>query len=154
MHPSTTIGYLLQHISSLLAKQSDQVLQEQLGIGLAQFKILRTLQTEPRTPQREIAFNLGQTEASISRQVKLMIADGLLQSTRSPKDHREHLTVTTPKGERLTEAALAALGKYFGPLVGSLSDKQQAQLASALEDLHGHLCSVDHSHPAHEPLHH
>ena len=80
MRPTNTIGYLLQHVSSLLAKQSDQVLQEQLGIGLAQFKILRTLQTEPRTPQREIAFNLGQTEASISRQVKLMIADGLLQN--------------------------------------------------------------------------
>ena len=154
MRPSSTIGYLLQHISSLLAKQSDQVLQEQLGIGLAQFKILRTLQTEPRTPQREIAFNLGQTEASISRQVKLMIADGLLQSMRSPKDHREHLTVTTPKGERLTEAALAALSKYFGPLVGSLSEKQQAQLVSALEDLHGHVCSVDHSHSTQEPLHH
>ena len=130
------------------------MLQEQLGIGLAQFKILRTLQTEPRTPQREIAFNLGQTEASISRQVKLMIADGLLQSMRSPKDHREHLTVTTPKGERLTEAALNALNKYFGPMFGTLNDKQQAQLVSALEDLHSRICSVDHPSPAQDHPHH
>lgn len=151
MHQANTIGYLLQHVSSLLAKQSDQVLQEQLGIGLAQFKILRTLQTEPRTPQREIAFNLGQTEASISRQVKLMIEDGMLQSMRSPKDHREHLTVLTKKGERLTEAALAVLAKYFRPMFESLNDKQQAQLAAALECLHDRVCQVAHPNPANGP---
>ncbi|HXR49776.1 MAG TPA: winged helix-turn-helix domain-containing protein [Verrucomicrobiae bacterium] len=58
---------LLDHVAATVAKQSDQVLQEQLGIGLSQFKILQVLQAEPRTPQREIARSLAQTEASISR---------------------------------------------------------------------------------------
>ncbi len=141
-------AYLLQHVSSILAKQSDQVLQEQLGIGLAQFKILQTLKAEPRTPQREIAFNLGQTEASISRQVKLMTAAGMLQSMRSPKDHREHLTVLAPKGERLVEAAQAAMAKFYQPIYGVLGDKQQAQLASALESLHAQVCQAAHPEPS------
>lgn len=144
MPPAAETSYLLDHIASLLAKQSDQVLQEQLGIGLSQFKILRTLQAEPRTMQREIAVNLGQTEASISRQVKLMLADGLLQSHRNPKDRREHLTIVTPKGERLTEAALVALERYHRPTFGALNDKQQEQVVAALHSLHSQLCTGIH----------
>jgi len=140
MAPDVETTFLLEHVASLLAKQSDQVLQEQLGIGMSQYKILRGLQAEPRTMQRDIAANLGQTEASISRQVKLMLADGLLQSQRNPKDHREHLTVVTSKGERLTEAAVVALERYHRPTFAALSEKQQEQIAAVLHTLHDQLC--------------
>lgn len=142
--PLMSTGYLLHHVAALLAKQSEQVLQEQLGIGMSQFKILRILEAEPRTTQKEIAFHLGQTEASISRQVKLMMADGLLQTIISPKDHREHLTVLTHKGMRLNEAALQALARYHRPTFDALSDKQREQLAVALETIHQHLCTSPH----------
>ena len=144
---TSPVSYLLEHIASMLDKQSDQVLQEQLGIGLSQFKILRTLKAEPRTTQREIARALGQTEASISRQVKLMLEQGLLHSLRSPKDHREHLTIVTRKGERLTEAALEALDRYHHPSIMALSEKQQSQLIAELTILHGQLCHGSHPDP-------
>src|SRR6266567_1939006 len=114
-HQQNNLGYLLVHVSMILAKQSEQVLQERLGIGFSQFKILRALQTNRHIKQRVIANNLGQTEASISRQVKLMVDDGLLRVTVSPHSRRERITVPTAKGERLTEAALDALAKYHGP---------------------------------------
>jgi DNA-binding MarR family transcriptional regulator len=147
MQNTHTIGYLLQHVASQMAKQSDQVLQEQLGIGFSQFKILRTLQTNPHVKQRVIASNLGQTEASISRQVKLMLEQGLLRTTISPENHREHLTVVTPKGARLTEAAMAVLTKYHAPTFAALSDKQREQLADILERLHGEVCPLRHADP-------
>ncbi len=150
MNPTHPTGYLLLHIASLLGKQSDQVLQEQLGIGVSQYRILQTLQTEPRTTQREIASSLGQTEASISRQVKLMLEEGLLHSLRSPKDHREHLTVVTHKGERLTEAAHTALIRYHHPTFAALTDKQQEQFNAALGVLHEQLCHGAHSNPVDE----
>ena len=53
------LGYLLQHVATMLARQSDQVLQEQLGIGFAQFKILMLLGQEDAHQQREIAVRLG-----------------------------------------------------------------------------------------------
>jgi DNA-binding MarR family transcriptional regulator len=144
MRPVNAIGYLLQHVSSILAKQSDQVLHEQLGIGFSQFKILRTLQSNPHTMQRDIADRLGQTEASISRQVKLMVTEDLLQYMISPKDHREHITVITPKGIRLTDAAVAVLNKYHAPTFAVLSDKQLSQLNVLLETLHGQTCLGEH----------
>ena len=146
MYSTHTIGYLLQHVATQMAKQSDQVLQEQLGIGFSQFKILRVLQTSPQTKQRDIACSLGQTEASISRQIKLMMEQGLLRSKVSPDSHRVHLTVITPKGERLTEAAMEVLGRYHAPTFACLNSKQQEQLAAILEQVHDVVCGT-HAHP-------
>ena len=151
MRPTNNIGYLLQHVASLLAKQSDQVLQEQLGIGLSQFKILRALQVSPQIKQRNIACNLGQTEASISRQVKLMIDQGLLQSTVSPENRREHLTVPTAKGARLTEAALDVLAKYHEPTFAALDEKHRTVLLEALNTMHGCVCPTTHPNPVLHP---
>lgn len=147
MRPTNTIGYLLEHVSSLLAKQSDQVLQEQLGIGFSQFKILRALQTTPQIKQRDIAFYLGQTEASISRQVKLMIEQGLLRTNISPANRREHITLLTSKGVRVTDAAIEVLGKYHAPTFASLTDKQRDQLNEVLEALHRGICHESHPDP-------
>jgi len=145
--PTNNIGYLLQHVSSLLAKQSEQVLQERLGIGFSQFKILRALQANPHVKQRQIASNLGQTEASISRQVKLMVDDGLLMSRVSPKSRREHIMVPTAKGTKLTEAALDALAKYHAPTFNALTEKQREQLREILETLHVQACPTEHANP-------
>ena len=150
MYTTNQLNYLLEHIASMLDKQSDQVLQEQLGIGLSQFKILRALLAEPRTTQKQIAQTLGQTEAIISRQVKLMIARGYLHSLRSTGDRREHITTVTLKGERLAEAAKSALGRYHRPTFAALSDKQHEQLAAALEVIHRQICRDLHTKPSAE----
>jgi DNA-binding MarR family transcriptional regulator len=130
----TSLDQLLQHVSFLLAKQSEQVLQEQLGIGLSQLRILRALQNNPRMKQRQIANELGQTEASISRQVKLMIEQNLLHVIVNPLSRREHLTQVTSKGAKLTDAALQSLAKYHAPMFEGLSEKQQ-QLMEILSTL-------------------
>ena len=79
-------GFLLQHLSAKLGKQNDLILQEELGIGYSQFKLLVVIQWQPSLGQKKIAKKLSQTEASISRQIKLMLDDGLLQITTDPKD--------------------------------------------------------------------
>jgi DNA-binding MarR family transcriptional regulator len=145
--PINNLGYLLQHVTTLLSKQSERVLQERFGIGFSQFKILRVLQFNLHIKQREIASNLGQTEASISRQVKLMLDEGLLHSTISPKNRREHITVPTAKGIKLTQAAMDALAQYHTPTFASLSEKQREQLKVSLEIIHTKICSTDHPNP-------
>ncbi|HXR49712.1 MAG TPA: MarR family winged helix-turn-helix transcriptional regulator, partial [Verrucomicrobiae bacterium] len=67
MGPTNNLSYLIQHLAAVMGKQSDQLLQEQLGIGYSQYKILMVLEWNPRVQQRTIAESLGQTEASISR---------------------------------------------------------------------------------------
>ena len=145
--PINNLGYLLQHVTAMLGKQSEQILQEQLGIGLSQFKILRVLQSDPHMKQRQIAYALGQTEASISRQVKLMLDDGLLQSRVSPQNRRDHITVPTIKGIKFTEVSQDLLAKYHAPTFELLTEKQREHLREALEIIHGHICPTNHPSP-------
>ena len=152
MGPTNNIGYLLQHLSGVLAKQSDQALQERLGSGFSQFKILRVLQHNPHTQQRQIAQWLGQTEASISRQIKLMMQKGLLQTTVSPKNRREHITSPTAKGVRMTEAAINALNAVHRDIYNELGEKQQMQLLEILSHMHQFTCQPGKTGACHHPF--
>src|SRR5690606_2794551 len=122
------IGYLLNHLAFVLGRQSDQTLQEQLGIGFSQFKIMMVLGWNPSIQQRQIADKLGQTEASISRQIKLLKDQGILNSHVNPENRRVHITRLTPKGERLSEQAMRILNSYHAPTFAKLSDRQQQTL--------------------------
>jgi|SRR5688572_1014129 len=152
MNPITNIGYLLQHLSGVLAKQSDQVLQERLGIGFSQFKILMCLQASPSTGQKAIADSLGQTEASISRQIKIMHQKGLLQTVISPKNRREHITTPTNKGWRIAEAATNVLNIYHAPMFDILGEKRQQQLIEILTNMHQQSCQSGKTGACHQPV--
>ncbi len=152
MNSSNTIGYLLQHLSTALARQSEQVLQERLGIGFSQFKILMALQWNPEVQQKHIADALGQTEASISRQIKLMHERGLLETKIRASNRREHITRPTSKGVRLTEEALSVLNNYHSPMFELLNEKQRQQLQEMLITLHNYACQPSKSGACHKML--
>lgn len=140
MRPSNNIGYLMQRLSFLLNRQSDQILQEQLGLGFSQFKILMVLGWDPNIGQKHIADKLGQTEAGISRQIKLLKDMGFLVSEINPDNRREHITVPTLKGQRITEKALEILNSYHEPMFERLSEKQRERLLESLTIMHEYVC--------------
>lgn len=140
MKPTNNLTYLLHHVSSVMSKQSDQILQEQLGIGLSQYKILMVLEWNPRVQQRTVATSLGQTEASISRQIKLLKAKGLLLTKVDAQNRRKHITAPTPRGMQITEAATAILRHNFGPEFASIGKEQLLQLITGLQAIHRVVC--------------
>ncbi len=140
MGPNNNPIYLIQHLAAALAKQSERLLQAELGIGYSQFRILMVLEWNPRVAQKTIAESLGQTEASISRQIKVLTGKGLLVSKADPENRRRHITVPTPKGMQLTENANAVLRRHFGPELANLGDDQLAALQRNLQKLHLTVC--------------
>lgn len=140
MDTISTIGYLVQHLSAVMARQSDQLLLEQLGIGFSQFKILMVLQSNPDIQQKQIAETLGQTEASISRQIKLLTQKGLLATRLRPENKREHLTSLTPRGVRFADEAMRIIRKYQALVLEGVSDKSKQQLVDLLSDVHIRAC--------------
>jgi len=140
MESKQPVGDLLQHVAATLGQQSNQVLQEQLGIGMAQFRVLILLQEQPHLLQRQLADHLGQTEASISRQMKLLTMKGMLVVQINPRSRREHITTLTPRGVKITLAAQDILQRYHQPLYDRLSEKQQKQLTEILRLTHAWTC--------------
>lgn len=127
------IGYLLHRVGFALDRHSDQVLRERLGLGFSQFKILIVLEEQNGAHQRLIAEALGQTEASISRQIKLMSAAELVVIRKSEHNKREHSIFMTTKGEVMAERAMRILNDYHAPMFERLTTKQQEQLLEALK---------------------
>lgn len=140
-HKTTTT---LHHLVALLSRESDQLLLEQLGIGLSQYKILTTLHEHPHVQQRAIAAALGQTEASISRQIKLLKEKGMLVSPRNPINRREHIADLTARGLRIIEAAEAILDNYHRTFFSNLNQKQHKQLDELLGNIHKSVCQLQH----------
>src|SRR3982751_4766821 len=122
------IHNMLHHLSAVFGRESDQILQEQLGIGLSQFKILDTLIENSAMQQRHIAVQLGQTEASVSRQIGILQRKGMVETMRNPVNRREHITSLTPRGERITEAAQNVLSNFQTGALEAMPEKQQTQL--------------------------
>jgi DNA-binding MarR family transcriptional regulator len=123
-----------------MGRQTDQLLQEQFDIGLSQFKILMVLEWNPRVQQKAIADALGQTESSISRQLKLLKDKRLLITKQDPQNRRRHITTPTPHGMQVTEAATAAMRRHLGPEFSGLGDEQLLNLVSGLQRLHRIVC--------------
>lgn len=134
------LNYLVQHLAAVINKQTDQVLQEQLGIGLSQYRILMVLEWNPRLQQRAIATALGQTEASISRQIKVLEAKGLLTASADKTNKKVHITVPTPLGMQLTEAANTIITNNFNSDFNELGENFQKQFFEQLENLHKTVC--------------
>jgi DNA-binding MarR family transcriptional regulator len=139
------IDYLLQHITSLLTRDSDQILLEQLGIGYSQYKILRVLHPGIPMKQRFIASTLGQTEASISRQIDLLIERNLITRHVDPHNKRVRLISVTPKGRKISEATSRVLERFHENHLSGLTKKQQTELIDLLDSLHNKMCQNTHS---------
>jgi DNA-binding MarR family transcriptional regulator len=140
MQPITNLGYLIHHISFVLDRQSDHVLQDRLGIGFSQFKILMVLKWHTGVQQKRIADYLGQTEASISRQIKIMTEAGLLQSRVSPQNRRQHIITLTTKGDSVAEDAMRLLNDYHNPMFARLSVEQLQALTDIMHIMHQETC--------------
>lgn len=137
---SDNIGYALHHLVFVLDRQSDTVLQERLGIGFSQFKILMVLQKHQNVQQRRIAEFLGQTEASVSRQIKLLEDKGYVEITVSASNRREHKIAPSTRGEQLAEQAMEVLNAYHAPVFANLSNKEQRVFLGLLAQMHGQAC--------------
>jgi DNA-binding MarR family transcriptional regulator len=132
MGPSKDPLYLLQHLSSVLGKRAENILQERLGIGLSQYRILMVLEWTPRVSQKVIADSLGQTEAAVSRQIKVMAAKGLVATRPAPGNKRRYIIAPTNFGMKLTETAGEALRRGL--------DSDLSGSAAGLQELHRAVC--------------
>lgn len=143
MDYKSNLGFLLHHLGFVMDRQSDALLQEHLDMGFSQFKILMALKWHPSVQQRQIAEKLGQTEASVSRQIKLLKDAGLLTAKQNTQNKREHITTLTSKGERVIDKAIAALNAHYTPTFDRMSPEQQATLRELLQVVHHELCDTN-----------
>ena len=128
----------LLHLTYDLQQLSDRILGPRAGIGLGQARIMSGLHTAIPRSQRELASALHQTEANISRQLKLMHAQKLVSITRNKKDGRQRDVKLTAKGAKTYKLALKSLAMQQNELMKLVDQKER----KAFEQVSSHLISA------------
>ena len=129
---SDSVTQVLPRIATHWARQTDQLLLERFGIGVAQHRILALLRPDTARSQAQLAHTLRQTEPAVSRQIALLAGRGLLISQINSQNRRQHLAMLTPKGAHLLAAVEAVLAQHTESLLARLSLKQRKQLGELL----------------------
>lgn len=127
--------YTLHKLVFVLERQSDEALHSSFSFGFTQFKILTGAKYCAGLTQKDIANYLGQTEASVSRQLKIMSRQGLLVVKQDEQNRRRHTVVLTRKGEELTREAIEVLDATHASVFGSLSFKEQTMTKELIDRL-------------------
>lgn len=152
MGPSQNLSYLLHHLSMVVGKQSEEIVKDKLGIGLSQYRILAVLDWNPRIQQSAIATTLGQSEASISRQIKILEKLGMVKIEVDALNKRKHIAVPTTKGMQVTETATDLIRRNLGEEYGHMGEDQAAQLMNGLLSLHKVVCKSGKTGACNHPL--
>lgn len=118
-----------------MEKQSDSALFEAFGIGFSQFKILMALGFHQYVQQKEIAQFLGQTEASISRQIKLLAEAELIDIGSQADDRKKHIISLTQKGRQLTDDSFVLLNSRYEPIMSAVSSADQKMILDKLSPI-------------------
>lgn len=139
----TSLDNIVQHLATVRIKQQDRLLIEQIGIGLSQYRVLGTLQ-EKALKQRCIADMLVQTEASISRQISILVDKGLVGVRPDPTSRRQLLIGLTVKGVRVLQAAQRLLADNAAHVAAQLDGNEYGRLLASLDKLHSGICQGKH----------
>ena len=129
------LGFAFQKLAFTLLRRSDEILQSKLAIGYAQYKLLEVLAEYPNSSQRFIAGELLQTEASVSRQVKLMQQAGLLRVGIPADNKRVRVISLSGKGSDVHARAAMLLNQCYLRAFQNLSPSEAESLHALIKKL-------------------
>lgn len=130
--PLHRLMFILQHLS-------DELLEEEAGIGLSHVRILGTLDSKVPRSQRYIASRLRQTEANVSRQLRAMHKDGLVKVTKNNKDSRQRDVSLTTKGANKYAKAEQLLKKQLDQVYKPIKGWEKKQFNESVAKLNASL---------------
>lgn len=152
LSPQQALTIRLHKLGFLLDKAADTCLQSHVQFGLSQFRILAMLKQDTNCSQIHIAQLLDQTEAAISRQINLMVKEGLVMRVTKPSNRRERILSLTDSGHEKLEQGWAALQQLQHEAFENVSETEKEALSELAEKLSWrlHRYLEMHEHPHHK----
>lgn len=125
----------LLHLSYVLQQSAEEMLEVEVGLGLSAARIMSVLDKSSAASQRDIAMELRQTEANVSRQLQNMKKQGLVSIGRNKKDSRQRDVTLTAKGANKYQDAAKVLKKQQKQLLKILNAGESAAIEIAAQKL-------------------
>lgn len=127
--------FMLQKSLFFFDKMVDQVLRKETELTLAQFHVLMMIYMHGTASQQVIAEMLQNTQASVSRQVSLLLQKKCITRTQNPLNKREYRLTNTTLGTNLVKKSIKALDKKLTEVLGVVSEKDKEKIVLSLNKI-------------------
>ncbi len=125
----------LHRLEFILQHKSDQLLRANLNIGFSQLRIMAGLSPTKSCSQRVLAHQLYQTEANISRQLRLLQENRLVDIVKHPKDKRQRQVKLTQEGAEVCSTAENLLAGLHADLLSGIDFRDAVNFNETIEKL-------------------
>lgn len=124
---TSLVAMAIYRLSRIIRLGLAHRLNESEPLSLVAWRIFLGLSGDTPVPQRDLVAFTDMEQAQVSRALKRMEADGLIQSRSSTKDGRVRLFSLTDRGRAQFEAALPAVRAYYRAIDAALQPEEQAK---------------------------
>ena len=129
------LTYRLSRVQAKLNAQASALLRNYAGLTISQWRILALVGAAGQTRLSELSRIAALDKGLLSRNLKTLIADGLVRSEQDDIDHRvQHLSLSG-SGQALFERTLPRMRKRQRHLRSSMTAKELDVLYQALDKL-------------------
>ncbi len=129
------LTYRMARVQAKLNAQGARLLREVAGLTLTQWRIIFLVARADDTRSSEITRAFEIDKGLLSRNLKTLIADGLIKSRTDETDHRAHNLTLTDEGRRLFEETLPHMQKRQAGLRTALTEQELTTFQTALNKL-------------------
>lgn len=127
--------FMLQKSLFFFDKMADQVLRKETQLTLAQFHVLMMIYMHGTASQQVVAEMLQNTQASVSRQVSILLDKKCVTRVQNPLNKREYRLTNTALGTSLVKKSVKALDKILKDVFGAVSEKDKEKIVLSLNKI-------------------
>ena len=141
-HEFAELWFLVRRVTAQMDRSGDALFRDRLGISLPQFLVLSIVDAYPgEIHQQAVADRLGLTKGTVSRQIDLAVAAGLITVEVSSTSRRKHVVTLTRagtalvrRGDTLLAKTQAATVPAFKPVDLTTTVRVLRELTQALDE--------------------
>ena len=134
---SQFLTYRISRLHGKLNAQASRMLRETVGLTLIQWRIVAFVGSAGEITASELIGYTDMDKGLVSRNVKRLIAEGVVTSGVDRDDSRVHVLSLTPRGQALFDTALPVMRRRQAHLQNAISEADMAtfrRVMAALEE--------------------
>ncbi len=131
----TQLYWQIHTLAFLFEKKADERLKESFGLGFAQYKVLEAIGRNTNAKQNTVAELLDQTEASISRQIRILSRKNLITVDMVMGNKRARELNLTEQGEEQLRLCHEQLEMIHARVFNGLSSEDVQYFEALFERL-------------------
>ena len=129
------VTYRISRVQAKLNAQASRILQETSGITLTQWRVIALVGAAGQTQSSKLSKEAALDKSLLSRNLKTLIEQGVVESKTDAEDHRVQILSLTSKGRAIFEKTLPVTQARQKQLREGLTDEELRVFHKVLDHL-------------------